>query len=134
MSLDINRRVADAGRPAGPAPHVLASGASISLRPARSRDLDALRSLAARNGIVCEDLELARLVRSAAGDRLVLCATTVAEGIEQVVGVGVIEFGRWSTMPSLVLVDPAVGEGLARLIADALIERARELAAAGQVA
>jgi hypothetical protein len=131
MSLDIDRRRIAAARPA---PHVLASGASVSLRPARSRDLDALRSLAARNGIVCEDLELARLVRSDAACRLVLCATTASDGAEQVVGIGVIELGRWSTMPSLLLVDPAVGEGLARLVADALIERARELAAAGQVA
>jgi hypothetical protein len=131
MSLDIDRRRMAA---APPAPHVLASGASVSLRPARSRDLDALRSLAARNGIVCEDLELARLVRSDTASRLVLCATTVSDGAEQVVGIGVIELGRWSTMPSLVLVDPAVGEGLARLVADALIERARALAAAGQVA
>jgi hypothetical protein len=131
MSFDIDQRRNGRARPA---PHVLASGASVSLRPARSRDLDALRSLAARNGIVCEDLELARLVRSDAASRLVLCATIVADGAEQVVGVGVIELGRWSTMPSLVLVDPFVGDGLARLVADSLIEHARELAAAGQVA
>jgi hypothetical protein len=58
----------------------------------------------------------------------------VVEGAETVVGVGFIELERSSTMPSMVLVDPSGGAGLSRLVADALIDRARELAADGQVA
>ena len=133
MSLDVDHRDHRAPPP-GPVRHALAGGAIVSLRPARPRDLDALRSLAARNGVVCEELELARLVRSDCATRVVLCASTPVDGVETVVGIGVIELGRWATMPSMVLVDPAVGTGLGQLVVDALIDRARELVAENQVA
>jgi hypothetical protein len=134
MSLDVDHREHSDRRTPSPVRHVLADGTVVSLRRARSRDLDGLGSLAARNGILCEELELARLVRSDPSDRLVLCASTPVDGAQTVVGVGFIELGRGSTMPSMVLVDPAAGTGLGRLVAEALIDRARELAAAGQVA
>jgi hypothetical protein len=134
MSLDVDQREHSDRRTPASVRHVLADGTVVSLRRARSRDLDALGSLAARNGILCEELELARLVRSDPSRRLVLCASTAIEAGQTVVGVGFIELGRWSTMPSMVLVDPSVGAGLGRLVADALIDRARELAADGRVA
>jgi hypothetical protein len=134
MSLDVDHREHSDHRAPAPVRHVLADGTAVALRRARSRDLDALGSLAARNGILCEELELARLVRSDPSHRLVLCASTPVDGVQTVVGVGVIELGRWSTMPSMVLVDPSVGAGLGRLVAEALIGRARELAPDGQVA
>jgi hypothetical protein len=134
MSLDIEHREHRDRRDPAAARHVLAGGAVVTLRPVRPRDLDAVGSLAARNGIMCEELELARLVRSDPGRRLVLCAGAAVDGVETVVGIGVIELGRWSTMPSMVLVDPSVGAGLSRLVADALIDHARELADDGQVA
>jgi hypothetical protein len=106
----------------------LADGKRVTMRRVRLRDLDALRSIAARAGIVCEEFELARLVRSDPGDRLVLCATTVRDGGETVLGVGVIELSTSATMPSLILVDPVYGRPLAALLADGLIDRARAVA------
>jgi hypothetical protein len=87
-----------------------------------------MRGLAAKAGIVCDDLELARLVRSAAGSRLVLCATAGVGSREVVLGVGVIELGRSLTMPSFVLVDTELTDGLSDVIVDALVEQARALA------
>ncbi len=112
---------------AQPAPR-LADGKRVTMRRVRLRDLDALRSIAARAGIVCEEFELARLVRSDPGDRLVLCATAVSDGSEVVLGVGVIELSGSATMPSLILVDPTVGRALSMLLAEALIDRARAVA------
>ncbi|HEY3775122.1 MAG TPA: hypothetical protein VGL69_19105 [Solirubrobacteraceae bacterium] len=106
----------------------IADGKRVTMRRVRLRDLDALRSIAARAGIVCEEFELARLVRSDPGDRLVLCATAVSDGAELVLGVGVIELSGSATMPSLILVDPTVGRPLAVLLVEALIDRARAVA------
>ncbi|HET9124402.1 MAG TPA: hypothetical protein VFN65_05915 [Solirubrobacteraceae bacterium] len=103
-------------------------GTRVAMRRVRLRDLDALRAIAARAGILCEEFELARLVRSDPGDRLVLCATAVRGGVEVVLGVGVIERSGSTTMPSLILVEPAYGRPLADLLADALIARARAVA------
>jgi hypothetical protein len=106
----------------------LADGMRVSVRRVRLRDLDALRSIAARAGIVCEEFELARLVRSDPSERLVLCATTVRDTGEVVLGVGVIELSGSATMPSLILVDPSCGRPLAVLLVEALIDRARAVA------
>jgi len=106
----------------------LPDGTTVQLRRVRLRDLDALSSLAARGGIVCEEFELARLVRSDPAERLVMCATTVVDSTETVVGIGVIELGRSATMPSLILVDPAYGRSLARWLAESLVDRARPAA------
>ena len=112
---------------AQPAPR-LADGKRIAMRRVRLRDLDALRSMAARAGVLCEEFELARLVRSDPGERLVLCATAMSDGAETVLGVGVIELSGSATMPSLILVEPAAGRQLAGLLAEALIDRARAVA------
>jgi hypothetical protein len=106
----------------------LSDGTPVSLRRVRLRDLDALSSLAARGGIVCEEFELARLVCSDPAERLVMCATTALDGTETVVGIGVIEIGRSATMPSLILVDPAHGGSLAGWLAESLVDRARAAA------
>ena len=105
-----------------------ADGKRLTMRRVRLRDLDALRSIAARAGIVCEEFELARLVRSDPGERLVLCATALRDGTEAVLGVGVIELSGSATMPSLILVDPTCGRPVAVLLAEALIDRARAVA------
>ena len=111
-----------------PLSHALPRGPRVRLRTARSSDLESLRALAVKAGIICDDLELARLVRSAAEDRLVLCATAGSGSSEVVLGIGVIELGRSLTMPSFVLVDTELTDGLSRVILDTLVERARELA------
>ena len=106
----------------------LTDGTPVAVRRVRLRDLDALRAIAVRAGVVCEEFELARLVRSDPGDRLVLCAAAMRDGTEAVLGVGVIELSGITTMPSLILVDPVYGQPLAVLLADALIDRARTAA------
>jgi hypothetical protein len=106
----------------------LTDGTPLAMRRVRLRDLDPLRSIAARAGVVCEEFELARLVRSDPGERVVLCATTVRDGSETVLGVGVIELSGSATMPSLILVEPAYGRPLAVLLAEALVDRARAAA------
>ena len=118
----LDRHTAAAAVPA------LGDGTPVSTRRVRLRDLDALRGIAERAGIVCEEFELARLVRSDPGERLVLCATTVQDGAEAVLGVGVIELAGSTTMPSLILVDPACGRPLGMLLAEALVDRARAVA------
>lgn len=106
----------------------LSDGTPLAMRRVRLRDLDALRCIAARAGVVCEEFELARLVRSDPGERLLLCATAVRDGNETVLGVGVIELSGVTTMPSLILVDPAYGRPLAVLLAEALLDGARAAA------
>ena len=123
MSVDIDHRAL--------VPHTFAlpRGPRVTLRLVRSRDLDALRELALKGGLYCDELELARLVRSDPADRLVLCATATVDSAEALLGVGVIELGNSATMPSLLLVDAELTGGLQSLLAGALVERARELAA-----
>jgi hypothetical protein len=106
----------------------LADGSPLAIRRVRLRDLDALRSIATRAGVVCEEFELARLVRSDPAERLVLCATTLRDGADTVLGVGVIELSGNATMPSLILVDPACGRALAGALAEALLDGARAVA------
>jgi hypothetical protein len=128
MSVDLTRR--HAGAATGTDSYTLDRGPRVRLRPVRTGDLESLRTLAAKGGVYCEDLELARLIRSDPNTRMVLCATPVSGPSDAVLGIGVIELGHSVTMPSLVLVDAELTEGLGGLIADALIERARAYAAA----
>ena len=110
---------------------VLEDGTEITARSAARRDLDQLHALAAHQGIMCDDLELARLLRSDPAERAVLCVTAPAAGGaggESVIGVGVIELHSISTLPTLVMVDPAYGPPLARWLVDVLVERARSAA------
>ena len=107
----------------------LPRGPRVNLRSVRARDLDAVRSLAERAGLVCDELELARLVRSDPTVRLVLCATARIDDVETVLGLGVIELAQGATMPSLLLVDAALTDGLQAVLHEALIARAHELAA-----
>jgi hypothetical protein len=135
--------VLDQQTPIGPAV-VLTDGTVVTARPATRRDLDQLHALAAHQGVMCDDLELARLLRSDPARRSVLCLTTdpdaavadaavagavVAGAIaETVIGVGVIELHSIATLPTMVLVDPAYGAPLAEWLVDVLVQRARAAA------
>ena len=84
-----------------------------------------------RQGIDPDELELARLVRFDPRRRLVICATALVGSVDAVVGVGAIDLGdRDAPVPSLVVVDHGATEGLAELISEALIGRARTAAGA----
>jgi hypothetical protein len=107
---------------------VLADGTVVTARPAARRDLDQLHALAARQGVMCDDLELARLLRSEPAQRSVLCLTTHLDegtGAETVIGVGVIELQSVTTQPTMILIDPAYGGPLAQWLGDVLVQRAR---------
>jgi hypothetical protein len=118
----------DQQTPVGPAV-VLADGTVVTARPAARRDLDQLHALAAHQGVMCDDLELARLLRSDPAERSVLCLTTdPGAGAEAVIGVGVIELHSIATLPTMVLVDPVYGAPLAEWLVDVLVERARAAA------
>ncbi len=105
----------------------------MTLRLARGRDLAPLGELLRRQGIDPDELDLARLVRFDPLRRLVICATALVGSAESVVGVGALNLGAdvgggESPVPSLVVVDQGMTEGLAELISEALVGRAQALA------
>jgi hypothetical protein len=111
--------------------YALPRGPRVCLRLARVRDLRNLSRLLRRQRLNPDELELARLVHFDPRERLVICATALIGSAETVVGVGVIELtGDPATVPSLVVVDDVITYGLAELLSDALIGRARALARA----
>ena len=110
---------------------VLTDGTVVTARPAAWRDLDQLHVLASHQGVMCDDLELARLLRSDPAQRSILCLTTPpgeSEDGEIVIGVGVIELHSVTTQPAMILVDPTYGGPLAQWLGDVLMQRARAAA------
>ena len=98
----------------------------MRLRMARSSDAAAIRDLLEQRG---DDVELARLVHFDPRRRYVLCATTLIDASERLVGVGAIELGPEE--PSELLIDEQVEgvadeqvEGVADLLRDVLVSRA----------
>jgi hypothetical protein len=109
----------------------LPRGPRVILRLARVRDLPRIGELLMRQGIDPDELELVRLVRFDPRRRLVICATALVGSMDAVVGVGAIDLGDHNgPVPSLVVVDHGATEGLAELISEALIGRARTAAGA----
>ena len=56
--------------------------------------------------------------------RLVICATTPLDGTEAIVGVGAIELDASELEPDTIVVDDRLTDGLADLLAAALVGRA----------
>jgi hypothetical protein len=108
--------------------YALPRGPRVCLRLARVRDLPSVRALLRRQGVEPDELELARLMRSDPRRCLVICATALIDSGETVVGIGAIELdGESDLSPRLVLVDDQITGGLAPLLSDALVGRARAL-------
>jgi hypothetical protein len=108
--------------------YALPRGPRVCLRLARVRDLPSVRALLRRQGIEPDELELARLMRSDPRCRLVICATALIDSAETVVGIGAIELdGESDLLPSRLLVDDQITDGLAPLLFEALVGRARAL-------
>jgi hypothetical protein len=106
----------------------LGDGPRVRLRLARMRDLPAIRALFERRGVVADELERARLVRVDPRDRIVICATALIGSGEKIVGIGAIDVEPTAAIePSVLVVDDRASEGLDRLLAGALIGRARAL-------
>jgi hypothetical protein len=100
--------------------HPLPRGPRVCLRLARRRDLAGISDLYTRTGLPVGRLSPARLVSFELPSQLVLCATALVAATEMVLGVGAIELAR-PDAPTLVVVDEARTEGLAELLADALV-------------
>jgi hypothetical protein len=109
--------------------HPLPRGPRVCLRLARRRDLAVISDLYERAGIAVRPLSLARLVSFELLTQLVLCATALVDSKQTVLGVGAVELDR-PDEPTLVVVDAVQTDGLAELLADALVTHASALAQA----
>ncbi|MDX6642486.1 MAG: hypothetical protein QOD76_448 [Solirubrobacteraceae bacterium] len=103
--------------------YALPNGPRVRLRLARRRDLPALQELLEQRGVAASELELTRLVRFDPTKRTVLCASAFVGGTETVVGVGAIDLTA-DAVPSTVVVDERLTEGLGELLGAALTQRA----------
>jgi len=102
----------------------LPAGPRVRLRYARRSDVPGLRALLQQRGIEPTELELNRLVRYDPQRRAVICATAPIDGTELIVGVGAIALEE-KVPPDTLVVDETLTDGLADLLASALVGRAR---------
>jgi len=102
----------------------LPAGPRVRLRLARRSDRAGLARLLEQRGIEPSTLQLERLVRYDPRRRLVICATTPLDGTEAIVGVGAIELEAPELEPDTIVVDDRLTDGLADLLAAALVGRA----------
>jgi len=102
----------------------LPSGPRVRLRLARRFDLPGIRVLLDQRRVPATDFELERLVRYDPRRRIVICAMAPVRGAETVVGVGGIDL-ETAAEPDTVVVDERLTDGLAPLLAEALVQRAR---------
>jgi hypothetical protein len=102
----------------------LPSGPRVRLRLAQRSDLAGFRTLFAQRGVPATDFELERLVRYDPRRRIVVCAMAPIRGAETVVGVGAIDLDA-DAEPETVVVDERLTDGLGKLLAEALVQRAR---------
>jgi hypothetical protein len=103
----------------------LPRGLRVRLRLARSRDAGAIRALLRAADRDIDELDLARLVRFDPRRQFVVCATTLTEGREEILGVGAIAIAQGAEAePHLLVVDQDRAQGLAELLRGALISRA----------
>jgi|SRR2546423_7276786 hypothetical protein len=102
----------------------LPTGPRVRLRLARRSDLSGFRNLFAQRGVPASDFELERLVRYDPWKRVVICATAPVGSTETIVGVGAIDL-TGTAEPDTIVVDERLTDGLGRLLAEALVQRAR---------
>jgi hypothetical protein len=100
----------------------LPRGPRVRLRLARPSDGQAIRRLAAADGIEPDSLPLQRLLRFDRG-RLVICATALVASGETFAGFGAIDLEPGAE-PDPIVVDEHLTEGLDELLAAALSGRA----------
>ena len=98
-------------------------GPRVRLRLARRSDVPGIRALLAQRGVPASELSLDRLVRYDPHRRAVICATAPLGGTESIVGVGAIDMAP-DAEPDTIVVDERLTDGLAELLAAALLQRA----------
>ena len=106
----------------------LPDGTRVRLRLAALSDGPRVRDLLEAAGAPDAELQAARLVRLDPRRRLVLCASALIDGGEQLVGVGAIGLGPEAPLePELVLAQAPALSGVQELLQAALVGRARAL-------
>jgi hypothetical protein len=96
----------------------LNDGMAVRLRLARASDVQALRDLLERDS---RPLSAAELLRFDPQREYVLCATALLDGHETLLGIGSIGLDDEATEPALLVTDDRAGDGLRRLLSDALV-------------
>lgn len=98
--------------------YALANGSCVRLRLARTSDIEAVRALVAGRGL---ELEAARLVHFDPRRRYVVCATSLIEGSETLIGIGAIARDGDSPVPELLIVEDDKAAEVAPLLSQALV-------------
>jgi hypothetical protein len=108
--------------------HALEDGTRVHLRLARGSDVKAIERLLAAHAV--DELSARSLVHFDPRRCFVLCACALIDSAETLVGLGAIELGgETPNAPKILIVNPRY-LGVAELLADALIARARVAARA----
>jgi hypothetical protein len=102
----------------------LAGGLRVRLRLPQAGDAGEIRAL---SGGRLTELALARLLHCDPRQQLVICATGLMDGRVRVVGVGAIDLDPRHAVPTVLVSDHGLVEGLDELLREALIGRARVL-------
>jgi hypothetical protein len=106
----------------------LPRGPRVRLRLPAKRDEHAIAALLERCGVADHELRAAQLVRADPRRRLVLCAMALIDASETLLGVGDIELGpEGAGVPTTLVVDDELTDGLTALLRSALIGRARAI-------
>lgn len=109
----------------------LADGTRVRLRLAASSDAPRVRALLRECGVADADLAAERLLRCDPRSRAVVCASALVDGSEAIVAVGAIELSAdpgSRSIPNPLIVAGGAPDGVADLLAGALLGRAHALA------
>lgn len=101
------------------------NGPRVRLRLAWRGDAASVGGLLARRGLDAHDLEVGRLLAFDPARRVVLCAFAPIDGQETLVGIGAIDLHADADPDTLVVDERLAGGGLATLLGDVLVRRAR---------
>jgi hypothetical protein len=106
--------------------YTLRDGTRVCLRLARSSDIPAVRELLADRGLDLAALELTRLVHFDPRRRYVVCATSLLESSETLLGLGAIDLED-AAEPDLLVVREGHSSDLGKLLTQALVGAASRL-------
>ena len=104
--------------------HGLPNGPRVRLRLARPGDHAVVRALLLCTGVDASAFQVTRLLGFHPARRVVLAAVAPVDGTETLVGIGAIDLDPAADVDTLV-VDPHLTVGLAPVLRDALLRRAR---------
>lgn len=109
------------------ASYALAGGTRVRLRLAASSDAEGIRQLGRAGGDPSPELVAARLIRADPRRYAVVCASALIDGVERLIGVGMIDLHGPGLAPERLLLAQDAPAGLRGLLSGALVGRARAL-------